>query len=260
MNDRFSKVIKSPLLIPLGASIVSFGIGGVTGYILGRKKNQPQLHQQKPRLCGYDIPEQMAFDYDGMEKWISEQEELAGIAQPKLDTVVTIAETEQEANPFIKVGDFIEQKIGERMPTMAPDPAVITRSIFAANNDDWNYDSELEHRSENAPFVIHRDEFYGDEEDYTQCTVTYYASDNILVDEDDTPIYNHDSIIGPLLFGHGSGDQNIFYVRNDKRNTEYEVVHDPGFYSVEVLGLDVDDVKSNELKHSSGLRKFRDDD
>ncbi len=107
------------------------------------------------------------------------------------------------------------------------------------------------------PNVLHKDEFYGEESGYTQVTLTYYAGDQILCDEDDSPVYNHELITGPLLFGHGSNDPNVVHIRNDKRKAEYEILFDPGLYSVDILGLEIENnTRVQDLKHSQN-RKFR---
>jgi hypothetical protein len=78
------------------------------------------------------------------------------------------------------------------------------------------------------------------------------------VDEDEKPIYNHEQQTGQLKFGHGSGDPNVVYIRNDKRQSEYEVVHDPGLYSVEVLGLEIEhNTRTQDLRHANRPPKFR---
>jgi len=252
MNERLSRIIHSPLLVPIGVGIVAFGTGGVAGYILGRRNS---LYLQE-----HEDPVQMKFDHGAMEKLIAAHEEAAGIEPPQEDVPHYVHLTKEES--AVEVGEvFVKEIIQTERPLIMAPPveAPVARSIFAGNSDDWNYEEELATRSEAEPFVIHKDEFYADEMEYTQSTLTYYSGDNILVDEDDTPIYNHDSIVGPLLFGHGSGDPNVFHVRNDKRKAEYEILFDPGYYSVEVLGIEMEEVAEKELKHSS-IRRFRLDD
>ncbi len=88
--------------------------------------------------------------------------------------------------------------------------------------------------------------------------MTYYAGDNIMNnDEEESPMYNHDGITGPLRFGHGSDDPNVVYIRNDKRKVEYEILYDPGLYSEEVLGLEIENnQRAKDIKHSNN-RRFR---
>lgn len=145
-------------------------------------------------------------------------------------------------------GIFIEEKLA--------DPVEVHR-IFSDTQDEWDYQEEVSRRTDAAPYILHKDEFYANERDYTQSTLTYYAGDDILVDEQDAPIYNYKNILGELRFGHGSEDQNTVYIRSIQLKAEYEVIRDEGKYSVEVLGLEIEEnARETELKHS-GDRKFR---
>lgn len=129
--------------------------------------------------------------------------------------------------------------------------------VFPVNEDeDWNYEEELKTRRPDRPYIIHRDEFFSNENDYRQCSLMYYAGDSILCDENDVPVYNPERIVGELRFGHGSGDPSIVYSRNEKLEAEYEIILDDGYYQTEVLGHEVEhDFDKNELKHS--VQKFR---
>ncbi len=131
-------------------------------------------------------------------------------------------------------------------------------SIFRSDSDmDWDYEAEVAKRSLDKPYIIHQDEYFAKETEYSQSTLTYYAGDDILVDEREVPIYNYKSVTGELMFGHGSDDQNVVYVRNDRLSGEYEILRDSGSYEVEVLGNQYEKVlRDIDLKNSSVL-KFR---
>lgn len=261
MNERLSKIINDPKAIPIGVGVVSLGVGVAIGYILGRKS-----HKQDSQA--HEFPDRPVFDADKVERFIEQHEKKVGIVwkEDQGSRELRLAPPRDSPVPdnIVMGREFVEQFVREGDEEIPEQPAlddVLHQSIFAASDDNWNYEEELAKRTENEPYIIHRDEFYGDEKDYTQNTVTYYVGDNVLVDEDDTPIYNHSKIIGPLLFGRGSGDPNVFHVRNDKRHAEYEVLFDPGHYAVEVLGLSDEEVNINqELKHSDGVRRFRPED
>jgi len=133
----------------------------------------------------------------------------------------------------------------------------VPHSVFASDSPDWDYEKEIEARTEHEPYVIHKDEFYAQETEYTQETLTYFEGDNIMTDQEDIPVYDHLLVVGPLLWGHGSEDPNVFHVRNDKRRAEYEVLRHTGAYAVEIAGLDDSIVEvETELKHTS-QRRFR---
>lgn len=122
---------------------------------------------------------------------------------------------------------------------------VVRRNVFAeaGADDNWDYGVEVKQRDSSEPYVLHKDEFYAEEmseHGFRQFTYTYFDGDDILADEDDKPIYNHHNVVGDLKFGHGSGDPKVVYIRNEKRKEEYEVVKDPGLYSKEILGLEIE--------------------
>lgn len=129
----------------------------------------------------------------------------------------------------------------------------IRSNVFEQTVDGWNYADEVATRSPDRPYVIHRDEFWNEEKGYDQSTLNYYAGDDIMTDSDDTPIYNYQNTVGELLFGLGSGDKNVFFVRNEKLKSEYEIIRDMDSFSSVVLGMDLDG--RSDLKHST--RKFR---
>lgn len=228
MEDEISMNSSSSKLIPAAIGLLAFGAGLGIGYILGRRGNYEviKLGDRMPEVR----PPRVIIDENELNKDGEEKFREAIVDSKEL---ITVNESPIETNVFATV---------------------------ETEDDHWNYDEEIKRRNPLEPYIIHRDEFFAEEmatEDYIQSTLTYYAGDNILVDEDDKPIYNHHQVVGELVFGHGSGDPNCVYIRNMTRQTEYEVLRDPGLYSVEVLGLEIENnERVKNLKHSRE-RKFR---
>jgi hypothetical protein len=230
MNDRLSVIWNDPKRTPILVGLIAFKAGIGLGYILGKKA----WIRSEARHVSEDINVELNFDDSRLAENLHKVED--GLAEIK-------------SKPEVTKIEIIEPEIKEE--------ELVTRSIFD-EYENWNYDLESKKRTKEAPYVLHRDEFFDEENDYSQSTLTYYAGDNILVDEDDTPIYNHDAVVGELLFGHGSGDPNVVYIRNDRRKAEYEVIYDKGLYSVEVLGLEIEDnERVKDLKHSRLPHRFR---
>jgi hypothetical protein len=104
----------------------------------------------------------------------------------------------------------------------------------------WDYAAELEKRGDD-PYVIHIDEFRQNEPEHSQTTVTYYEKDDVLLDEREQDLISDlDGVVGLnnlQLFGHGSGDPNVVYVRNDAIDSDFEICRNPGSYAEEVHGL-----------------------
>lgn len=128
-------------------------------------------------------------------------------------------------------------------------------NVFAGRGD-WDMEAELNTRNPVNPYVLHVDEFMADEMDFRQEQLTFYAGDDVLVDAQENPIYNWAELIGELKFGYGSNDPNVVYVRNEGIHMEWEIVREPGAYSIEVLGLEAEQEVEHELRHSGPL-KFR---
>lgn len=114
----------------------------------------------------------------------------------------------------------------------------------------WDYAKEVAKRSKNHPYVIHQEEYNQNRDEYQQLTWTYYASDNILADEQDEMVTRPELIVGIdslQKFGHGSDDANVVFVRNEKLEIEFEVCRLFKSYAVEVQGLDEHD-ETNETQ------------
>jgi hypothetical protein len=140
---------------------------------------------------------------------------------------------------------------------------VLDRNVFAGTQpakDNFDLEAEMLTRTETEPYVLSHDEYFTGEKDYIQTTLTYFVEDDVLIDARDDIIDDPDSTVGEVnlqKFGHGSRDNRIVYVRNDRLEVDFEVIRSEGSYSKDVLG--------GALKHSnrpgSGrARRMRRDD
>ena len=137
-----------------------------------------------------------------------------------------------------------------------------SKNVFQNYHDTWNYDVEVPNRRDDVPYVIHRDEYFGNETNYEQMTLTYFEGDDVLADSNDTPVDDQDAMVclGNLSkFGHGSGDPNIVYVRNVELQLEIEIVHSDGLYSETVHGIPDDELKHSERRRRTRKHQQRDD-
>lgn len=238
MNENLIKLIKNPWTTRAAIGITAFGSGVIVGYFLGRRRDFEFDPESEQLELNFEIKESFTeqMNTNGITPVVIDQEAYAAIIEQHQAVVVEII---PEAEPD-------------------PGPDVVTTSIFAGDDEDWDYEQEVRNRGNMAPFVLHKDEFYAEELGYTQTTLTYYEGDDIMVDQEEAPVYNYHLVTGPLRFGHGSGgDPNVFYVRNHKNKAEYEIIHDSGMYSREVLGLEIDpNERVKDIQHS-GLRRFR---
>lgn len=252
MKDRFNKSLNNPVHTAIASSVVSLAVGFAAGYIW-RKRRFYVIKAEAPQ------PE---LDFTGVET-VNDLPTGDNRRPPKV--IIT------PEHPVFTAPEDGVYAIETHIPddddtviTIEPvgpefdEPDIVTHNVFAGNDIDWDYDEELKNRTDTEPYVLHKDEFFENESDYVQSTFTYYEGDDILTDaDDDSIIYNVHDIIGEYKFGHGSGDPKVFYVRNDKRHAEYEIIKDPGHYAVEVLGNEIEaNARVDELRHSR-VPKFR---
>jgi hypothetical protein len=96
-----------------------------------------------------------------------------------------------------------------------------------------------------APYMITFAEFDANETSAEQITVSFFAGDGIVIDEEDNVISPDrvEQIIGTdnlNRFGTNKDDPdmepNVIYVRCERFNMDFEVTRSPGKHSVEVLG------------------------
>jgi hypothetical protein len=125
--------------------------------------------------------------------------------------------------------------------------------------DGWDQEEEEKNRGPNAPYTIHRDEFYQNETGFDQDDLVYYSGDDILCDKNNVPVHNQSTVVGRLEFGRGSGESDVVYVRNEELKAEYQVHRVESTYALEVLGIEAEEeAEKQDLKHSSEIRRFRD--
>lgn len=90
------------------------------------------------------------------------------------------------------------------------------------------------------PTIISLEEFMEERTDLDKITLTYYEGDDVLCDDRDVAIHEFEKSIGNealTKFGHLSKDPNVVYVRNEKNETDYEIIKDHRSFSEAVLGI-----------------------
>lgn len=227
MNTTFTEIIRSQTAKYVGVGLAAFSGGTVLGYFLSRKKSNG---------TSPIVEEDSSIFVDENQLSLFDQQE-------------PIAENKEDFAFFGLVPNQIESE----------DEPMTKVHIFKVEDEDWDYQAELSSRDPKLPYIIHRDEFIQEEMGYDQSTVTYYRGDDIMADIHDVPIYNHSNMFGELKFGHGSGDKNVVYIRNETLQMEWEVLLHTGRYEVEVLGNDIENYYAKEnLAHAHSVLKFRD--
>lgn len=100
---------------------------------------------------------------------------------------------------------------------------------------DGKRDSETPRRE---PRLIKYEDF-GELPYYDKITLLYYMDDEVVTTEDDEIIPNPEELLGDALtkFGFNKNDERVIFVRNEKRNTDYEI--DKVFAAYSKEGIDV---------------------
>ena len=251
------------LILALTATVAAVGAAAATTAIVGKR-----FKLKYEALANQEIAEAQEF-YTAIHAKPSLEEVAAelnpGDAVRLVDTAIEAVNKYQGKIPYNspevlgKITSVTETADG-LVVEGEKDPKV-TNNIFVDGRpmeDDFDYDAEIPLRSEDAPYIISRDEFNQGEKDYAQDTLTFYVLDDTLCDARDLVIPDSDGAVGDVnlqKFGHGSGDNNVVYVRNDRMETDFEVLKSKNSYAKDVLGL----------RHADGggsrkTRRFRGED
>lgn len=240
MNERISNVLKNPWTVPVAVGVVAFSGGVGVGYFLANRRKSEFIEAEIGQL-------ELDFDTEGlaeMSRIIDDEEYSSPIFAPETDAEVS--------NDSVIVRPTLVKDI-----ETDEDVELIEVNVFEKAEEDWDWETEVESRNPEKPYILHRDEYYRNEEGFTQITLTYFEGDDLMADENNQLVYNYKDVTGPLKFGHGSGDPNVVLVRNNERRAEYEIVLNPGLYSTEVLGLEIEEnERVKDIKHSR-VSKFR---
>jgi hypothetical protein len=280
-------ILKNKWVQMASASVVAFGIGGGVGYILGKRKEKllrygldavmQELAKEKLQHPQESMFVGTASDfYIPRPDLVVKREEFPSLYEDKKTTLyipmseLTVDEPNEPEDMPDEYPNVVEMKrpnpqeltvdvpayvLTVDEPQYDPETVVERFNVFSVEDADWNYEAELSTREPNEPYVIHAEEYFADEMDFRQETLTYYDGDDIMTDSEDSPIFNYAGLLGELKFGHGSRSVDIVYIRNEKLHMEWEVIKNHGAYAEEILGLEFEREDAHELKHS--VLKFR---
>lgn len=231
-------------------------VGVAIGFFFGYRFNKEKLRAEAFKMSENEVAEiredyhrrAMAIEKAPLEKIIEERgysvKEVDVVPERPLKPPVPLVEAPRAAHPAL--------------PEEAPPARVAYGNVETEPTSDWDYPTELAGRTQEAPYIIHRDEMQEMQNTpggYNSVTYTYYAEDDVLVDTDDRPIPHPDLVVGEenLRFGHGSDDIHVVFVRNDRLQLDIEICRSLGSFEREVIGLQED----SALEHSERRRYMR---
>lgn len=134
--------------------------------------------------------------------------------------------------PILEIEDLPDDTLDD----LPENPVGTSKSMNAG----WNYEREARNRSPEEPYVIHQNEYYHSNPEYTKIVYTYYALDDVVADEHDHPVPHGDLVIGVdnLKFGHGADDTEVVFVRNDRLEMDMQICRIQRSFEEDILGLD----------------------
>lgn len=253
-NDIFSnKVVQTASI-----GVASFAAGGVLGYFIGKRSKAQEVSEEPASLTFMyetidEDNETVTYEVTELTDEFSEEDEQPPTIEiPSSDEDEDISEPSNERNI-----EWLGPDPRDEIPV--PQEYVHISNVFDVNDDDWDHEAELKKREESdGPYILHITEFMENDSDYPQISLTYYTEDEVVVDDDDKPVYNYHDVLGidNLRFGHGSTQDGVVYIRNEKRKADFEVLKFEGHYATERLGLRMDEELEDELRHAEP-RRFR---
>ena len=215
------------LLTIVGAVGVSLVVGAAAGYLFAQKR----LQKAYDAILDEEIQATKDF-YSRLHK--TEFATPQDAAKHFGLTDITVVDEVDEALLMVVRG----MQYGDPAETDASARQMV-RNIFEPSDEDWV--AEKEARTEDAPYILHADEFAANEPEYNQVELTYFEGDGILADEQNEHMPEPEKFIGDgqlLRFGYQSEDPNVVYIRNDFLEMDFCIKRSEGSYRREVLGLD----------------------
>lgn len=238
------------IISKLGYLCFGFTVGVTVGFAAGYYIAEQKLKTRYSQLANEEISRMR-------EHYVSKM--VASQPKPPVDQVKTertehvVTEEEQEAiDEANRLYPSDEEEVEEAAESEeVPEVSEKLKNVFTEPEDDWDYAVETRLRSKDAPYIIHLDEFKQNEPEHDQVTYTYYEVDDVLANTRSMQIEDMDETVGLgnlARWGHGSHDENIVYVRNEKLGLDFEILRDRGSYAETLRGT---------IRHSSEARRRR---
>lgn len=240
----------------IGVAVVAAGVSGFLAY----KFAQRRLVKQFDEKLAVELEKtERYYTLRNKEGVFESPEGTVEALHPGIRPAVSegLQPRQHTAVPYHTMGDRDD---ADEHPSVAQ--RIIERNVFdTAKTDprDWDFNAEVQARLENPnePYVISTDEYAKNEPVNEQIQLTYFEGSGDLVDNQGVPVGNEEQVVGSdnlTRFGHGSGDSNIVYIRNERLGMDFEIIRTEGSPEEQATG--------RELRHSrdsSRRRRGRED-
>lgn len=164
--------------------------------------------------------------------WYLLKDKYETLAQEEIDSVKEVfARREQEMKDETVKRNVAEGiKDSDRTKPDLKEYAEQLKKNGYTRYSDLSADDEGVSDKQTKPYVIPPEQF-GDDENYDQISLTYYA-DGVLADENDEVIEDVEDTVGiDSLNRFGEYEDDSVFVRNDARKCDYEILLDQRTYS-----------------------------
>lgn len=104
-----------------------------------------------------------------------------------------------------------------------------------------------------GPYIISEEQFSEEQLDFQKLSVTYYRGDNILCDDQDSPIRDVEGTIGHNVEQMFSGGEAVAFVRNNWLEVDFEVKLNLGAWTEVVLKYGSPSPKPRHILPGEGL-------
>lgn len=118
-------------------------------------------------------------------------------------------------------------------PTKVPDKASIVEyanRVAEAGYTEYSRTMNAQKNLGALSYVISPDEF-GEIENYTKVSLTYFEEDGVLSDELGEIVDDVEEIVGDALDHFGDYEEDSVFVRSDAKRCDYEILKDLGSFS-----------------------------
>lgn len=235
--DHIPEVVESLLKMKLGFTALGVAVGAAAGGIIAFRLAHRRLRVEYAKLAEEEI-DQMREHFRAR---LVAKESKPNLAAAPAEEIVRTQRYAPD-DPHVTSIDRLKPPVPVPPGEPVTSSGVEKQNVFEQHGqgpDSWDMQAEVASREAGGTYVIHTDE-REEIEGYSQATLTFYAKDGVLCDEDDKVINEEDGLVGPpenLRFGHGSGDPNVVYIRNEHLEVELEIVKSPNSYAEEVHGF-----------------------
>lgn len=222
-------------LAVIGGSVLGLAVGTVAGYFIARERWVKHFEE----LLETEIENTKNY-YDLLYKK-GDYATPASVLQRRVPAKPQGVSDEEVVEPPT---ELLERVVSGLKNGKGPKPkhkGVQTVNIFDnKTEDDGDHAEEDAARGPETPYILDVDEFMNTEVGYQQVTLTYFAEDHVLADENEMPMEDIEASVGNSnldRFGYRSKDPNVVYIRNERLELDFEVCLSKGSYAKEVGGF-----------------------